>query len=398
VKLTKIWIAAVITTLFLALYAQAADKENVIYLFDHASGSSEPAGGLFLDSSGNLYGVDDRGILFELSPGGAEGWNYSQLAASNCGYPTGPVVRDNAGNFYAGDYFGEICEFSPGSGSWSSSVIYVLNSVSGYGPSNLLVDAAGNLYGVNGANGANGFGYVFELSPGSSGWTLTDLHDFEGTDGNASPSGLSAAGILGGLVMDASGNLYGVTWAGGGASSDGLVFKLANKAGVWTETVLHRFNGADGANPDASLLMDSAGNLYGTTAAGGTDGFGVVFEISLVAGKPLTHVLHNFTNANGDGAYPQSALIMDPSGNLYGTTSSGGGGGDCQVENDFGCGMAFKLSPEGQQWKESLLHVYKGLGDGSFPSGLVIDGSGNLYGEALGGGIFNQGLIFEIMP
>jgi uncharacterized repeat protein (TIGR03803 family) len=240
------------------------------------------------------------------------------------------------------------------------------------------------------------------LSPGSSGWSLTDLHDFNGRDGNASNSGNSAAGVLGGLIMDASGNLYGVTFSGGSSSACssgcGVVFKLTNKSGAWTETVLHSFNGANGAEPGAALTMDAAGNLYGTTTAGGSAGFGVVFKISLVSGKPVARVLHNFTNAGGDGAYPQSALVIDAANNLYGTTLAGGGASSCQVELDSGCGMAFRLSPVGNQWKESLLHAFKGRGDGAFPGGLVMDGKGNLYDDAFVGGRYIQGLVFEIVP
>ena len=396
--------AALCLTSFLTI-AQAADKETVLYRFDHASGGSGPANGLYMDQSGNLFGLGLSGVFFELSPNGSGGWNYSELLASDCSYPTGPLVRDQAGNFYAANFFGTVYQFSPSSsGGWNESLVYDINNgVSGAGPSNLLVDAADNVYGTNGANGANGLGYVFQLSPNSSGgWSLTDLHDFNGTDGDASPSGMTASGILGGLTMDASGNLYGVTYAGGSnstcGSKCGVVFRLTNKSGIWTETVLHTFNGTDGSGPDAAMLLDAAGNLFGTTTGGGASGFGVVFEISLVSGKPLTHVIHSFTNANGDGAYPQAALIMDASGNLYGSTTSGGESFNCSVEQDNGCGTVFKLSPIGKQWKESLLHAFKGNGDGGFPSGVVLGTNGNLYGDGFTGGIFSQGVVFEIKP
>jgi len=403
-QLTKILGTIVLgATLFLALNAQADDKEKIIYNFQRASGGSGPAMGVYLDEAGNLFGLGNSGVFFELSPNGSGGWNYSELSTSNCGYPTGRLVRDHSGNFFAGDFFGDVCEFSPdGSGGWVASIISTINTVSGNGPSSLLVDAAGNLYGVSGANGANGFGYVFELSPTSGGWSLTHLHDFNGTDGNASNSGNSAAGVLGGLTMDGSGNLYGVTFSGGSSpacgSGCGVVFKLTNHSGVWTESVLHHFNGTDGAQPAAALTMDAAGNLYGTTTAGGSGGFGAVFKISFVSGKPVARVVHSFTNAGGDGAYPQSPLVIDAANNIYGTTMAGGGAASCQVELDSGCGMAFKLSPVGNQWKESLLHAFKGRGDGAFPGALVMDGKGNLYDDAFVGGRYIQGLVFEIVP
>jgi uncharacterized repeat protein (TIGR03803 family) len=396
-------ISALAVTLLLATFSIAADKESIIYSFDRASGGYASSAGLYIDSSGNLFGLGNSGVLFELSPDGSGSWTYTELSSTTCAYPTGPLVRDKAGNFYSANFFGSVYQFSEGAEGWVSTLIYQINDVSGFGPSSLLVDSTGNLYGVDGLNGANGFGYVFELSPTNAGtWSLTDLHDFNGPDGNASNSGNSASGELGGLIVDASGSLYGVTFSGGSnstcGSGCGVVFKLTKKSGAWTESVLHTFNGANGVNPDASLLLDAAGNLYGTTSAGGSAGFGVVFEIALVSGKPLTHVLHNFTNSGGDGAYLQAPLIMDAAGSLYGTTSSGGSIDECSVEQDQGCGMAFKLSPVGQQWKESLLHAFRVRGDGAFPSPLVADAAGHLYGDSAVGGREDLGVVFELFP
>jgi len=396
--------AALTTTLLVAICAYGIDKETVLYNFNSStSGGSGPFGGLVMDQSGNFYGIGLSGIFFELSPNGSGGWNYSDLYnCSSCSYPMGPLVMDHAGNFYTSNYFGDVFEFSPnGSGGWSESLVYNFNPQSrGTGPSNLLIDGGGNLYGVEVAGGAKGVGYVFELSPNSvGGWTLTDLHDFDGHDG---AGGAGAAGVVGGLIMDAAGSLYGTTFSGGGdtlcGGICGVVFKLTNNAGVWTETVLHSFNKTGGANPDAPLLMDAAGNLYGTTTTGGTDGFGVVFETSLVSGTWHTRVLYNFTNVGGDGAYPQSALIMDSVGNLYGTTESGGGSTNCSVETDNGCGTAFKLSRSGSNWKESILHAFQGKGDGGFPGAVILDSSGNLYSDAFVGGRYNLGVVFELSP
>jgi hypothetical protein len=176
------------------------------------------------------------------------------------------------------------------------------------------------------------------------------------------------------------------------------VFKLTNNSGVWSETVLHRFNGTDGSSPDAPLFMDASGNLYGTATNGGMAGFGTAFETSLVSGTWHTRVLYNFTNVGGDGAYPQSALIMDSAGNLYGTTESGGGSTNCSVETDNGCGTAFKLTRSGSHWKESILHDFKAEGDGGFPGALTLDASGNLYSDGFVGGRFNVGAVFELSP
>jgi hypothetical protein len=124
----------------------------------------------------------------------------------------------------------------------------------------------------------------------------------------------------------------------------------------------------------------------------------VVFETSLVSGTWHPRVLYNFTNVGGDGAYPQSALIRDAAGNLYGTTESGEGGTNCSVETDNGCGTAFKLSRSGSNWKESILHSFTGKGDGGFPAGVISDASGNLYSDAFVGRHYNSGAIFELSP
>jgi uncharacterized repeat protein (TIGR03803 family) len=309
---------------------------------------------------------------------------------------------DHAGNLYDSDFFGNVFEISPnGSGGWTAILIHTFaGGTDGSAPSPVILDGAGNLYGANANGGSSGLGYIFELSPGSGGgWSLTHLHDFGGSDG---AGGSGASGVVGGLVMDASGDLYGATYAGGGSTSCsggcGVVFKLTNNSGVWSETVLHRFNGTDGASPDAPLFMDAAGNLYGTATNGGTAGFGTVFEISQVSGTWHTRVLYNFTNVGGDGAYPQSALIMDAAGNLYGTTESGGGSTNCSVETDNGCGTAFKLTRSGSHWKESILHDFKAEGDGGFPGALIFDASGNLYSDGFVGGRYNIGVVFELSP
>ncbi|MGH9206790.1 MAG: choice-of-anchor tandem repeat GloVer-containing protein, partial [Acidimicrobiales bacterium] len=239
-------------------------------------------------------------------------------------------------------------------------------------------DSSGNLYGTTGSGGASNDGVVFKLTPGG---TETVLHSFAG---GASDGSLPAAG----LIADSSGNLYGTT-SEGGASNNGVVFKLSPDG---TETVLHTFAGgsSDGANPRAGLIADSSGNLYGTTGSGGASNDGVVFK--LTPGGTET-VLHTFMGG-GDGAFPLAGLIADSSGNLYGTTESGGGTG-CIA--GFGCGTVFKLSPGGT---ETVLYSFKGgPSDGAQPfAGLYADSSGNLYGTTSGGGASRWGTVFKLSP
>jgi uncharacterized repeat protein (TIGR03803 family) len=390
--------ATILPAVFLlAVCAYASGGETVLHSFNpNNHGAEQPTGGLLMDAEGNLYGGTQTGGIFEFSPNGSGGWNYTLLCSCSS-YPAvfGSLAMDQAGNLYGSTFQGFVVKYSPGRSNWTATEIYSF----GDGMSSpVIIDAAGNLYGIA-ASGVNGF--VYELSPSGSTWALDVLHDFNGTDGTETAA-YSAGGMLGGLMMDGSGNLYGTTWTGGTlskcTSGCGVVFELKKDSGAWTETVLHRFSGSDGMNPDATLLMDAAGDLYGTTAAGGKNGYGVVFETSLSSGKWQTTVLHNFSSAKGDGAYANSSVAMDAAGNLYGATYSGGGSSQCDVENDVGCGAIFKLTKKDGGWTESILHDFSGKGDGAFPGTLTLDADGNLYGVGQSGGAYFGGLFFKVVP
>jgi uncharacterized repeat protein (TIGR03803 family) len=252
------------------------------------------------------------------------------------------------------------------------------------------MDATGNLYGTARAGGASincpgGCGIVFKLSKSGN---ETVLHSFAGppTDGE---------GPEGGLMMDTAGNLYGTT-LGGGAYGGGTAFKIDTSG---NETVLYSFNAyaTDGRGPYAGLIMDTAGNLYGTTELGGassncTFGCGTVFKLDASGNETL---LYSFAGPPNDGATPTAGLIMDKAGNLYGTTAYGGPGiMTCSLGP--GCGTVFKLDTSGN---ETVLHEFTGLGtviDGVFPwGGLTMDTEGNLYGTSLYGGTSGQGTVFK---
>ena len=241
----------------------------------------------------------------------------------------------------------------------------VLHSFSGSDGANpfqsVNMDALGNLYSTTINGGAYGNGTVFKLDPFGH---QTVLYSFMGgTDGQWPYAG---------VIMDASGNLYGTTHSGG-TYGNGTVFRLDP---VGNETVLHSFSGSDGSVPLGPLLMDRAGNLYGTTYVGGTYGDGAVFKLDTSGNET---VLYNFTGPDGEGPY--AGVIMDASGNLYGTTSKGGGSSNC---GGAGCGTVFKLDTSGH---ETVLHSFSGS-DGWAPYGnLIMDRKGNLYGTTgLGGG------------
>jgi uncharacterized repeat protein (TIGR03803 family) len=250
--------------------------------------------------------------------------------------------------------------------------------------SSLILDAQGNLYGTTMIDGAYSYGTVFKISPQGK---ETVLHSFRGTGGDG-------ANPVAPLIMDAAGNLYGTTEYGGlyscGPDGCGTVFKI-DPAGK--ETVLYRFTGipnVDGMNPEQGLVLDSRGNLYGTTFQGGTydtngNSYGIVFKIT-PAGKET--VLHSFNPYNGlyDGMWPLGgSLIRDSAGNLYGTTYFGGLGS---------LGTVFKLDPHRQM---SILYSFFGGGDGMYPYGsLVRDPAGNLYGVTYFGGAFEGGTVFKL--
>jgi len=278
------------------------------------------------------------------------------------------------------------------SGAWAASeqVLYSFASPSGWGPQSALIfDGAGNLYGTTTSGGdyqacpAAGCGVVFELTPTSGGvWKETVLHTFRGTDGSAPWTG--------NLIFDGGGNLYGTTMAGG-AHNLGVVFELTpNNGGGWTETVLHSFSGNDGEYPYAGVIMDGTGNLYGTTSLGGTHSGGVAFELMADSTGWKYKVLHSFNN---HGRRPEAGLVLDPAGNLYGTTEFGG---------RVGSGLVFELTPNASGvWNEVVLYEFQGTRragkDGRYPGALIFDGQGSLYGTTiLGGPHHNRGMIFKL--
>ena len=229
------------------------------------------------------------------------------------------------------------------------------------------------MYGTASQGGVNGGGIVFELVNSSGSYTEQVLYSFSNTGGDGySPTA--------GLIRDSAGNLYGTTNYGG-AQSFGTVFELVNNAGSYSEQVLYSFAGglSDGSYPNSPLIRDSAGNLYGTTQNGPPNTFGTVFELVNNSGVYSEQILHAFTNTGGDGAYPTSAaLVRDSSGNLYGTAGSGGAGS---------VGIVFELVNSSGSYTEQVLHTFTNLnGDGSYPQGgLIQDSAGILYGTTLEG-------------
>lgn len=262
----------------------------------------------------------------------------------------------------------------------------------------LIADQAGNLYGTARVGGQGGGGVVFELTPPSVAggrWTETVLYSFPSRgDGDDFP--------MGGLTFDAAGNLYGTTADGG--TGYGSAFELSPPAisgGAWTLTTLHQFaGGSDGEDPVTGVILDSNGNVYGTTYYGGAANIGTVFELTppAVQGEAWTEtLLHTFAESNGfypGGAYPNGGLLLSPEGALLGTTSRGG-----DADSN---GVVFKLVPPatGQTtWREEVLHTFTGGSDGASPFGdLALASGGSFYGVATNGGFKNYGTIYQMTP
>jgi uncharacterized repeat protein (TIGR03803 family) len=405
----------------------AAQAEKVLYSFSgtNLGSGSDPAAGLIFDAAGNLYGTTEYGgdlsscsgigcgTVFELSPRAGGAWTETVLHSfniTNGASPLAGVIFDSSGNLYgttAGgggrSAAGTVFELSPkAGGGWTETVLHEFNNDGDASNprAGLIFDASGNLYGTTFGGGKYGGGTVFELSPNADGgWTEAILYNFN-------EKGNSGAGPEAGLISDSSGNLYGTT-SGAGKYGYGTVFELSPEAdSSWTATILHSFDVEDGLKdgtyPMAGLTFDAAGNLYGTTYSGGEYNGGTVFELSPRAGGGWTEtILHSFnveTQGPEDGLYPLAGLTFDAAGNLYGTTQQGGNLNYCTQAN--GCGTVFELSPiAGGGWTERVLHSFN-ITDGNYPSaGLVFGASGNPYGTTFSGGPEDDyGTVFEIIP
>src|SRR3984885_2741843 len=310
---SRFFLAALVAVILtLAAGAWAVDTQSTIYTFESRTDGASPMSGVIADGAGNLYGTTTAGggactaitkkgcgTVFGLSPASGGTWTETILHAftggTSDGYSPQGLVFDASGNLYGitgaggtgtvcigGAGCGVIYELSPSSGgTWTETILYnFTGGTDGNEPwGSLVIDASGNLYGVTRAGGANLDGNIFELSPGSSGWTFTTLHSFATTGGYEPDSG---------VTLDAAGNLYGTTLRGGdetgtwGCSAGcGVVYRLGNSSTGWRYSQIYVFHGPGGYEPVSGVALDSAGNLYGTTFAGGTPtccGFGVVFK------------------------------------------------------------------------------------------------------------------------
>ena len=340
---------------------------NPLYNFTGGSDGSQPYDGVIFDQAGNLYGTTTYGGLPECGgyPGCGTVFNVKPPGIP-CATALCPGTETVLHTFTAGS-----------DGDYP------------YNVGNLIFDQAGNLYGTTSNGGlpgvCDGFGCgtVFKLSPSGSGWTESILYSFTG--------GSDGGGPASGLIFDQAGNLYGTTQGGGSGSCTGgcgTVFKLSPSGSGWTESVLYSFTGGDdGYSPVAGLILDSSGNLYGATVFGGEGGGGTVFELTPSGGSWTLQTLHSFAELSG----PQANLVMDSVGNIYGTNFGAFGGGEVFKLAPSGGGWTYTSLHN--------FCTEPNCTDGGFPaSNVIFDTSGNLYGIASSGGADGNGVVWEITP
>lgn len=409
--------------------AAHAGKFKVLHSFGnetHRDGSN-PQSALVMDAAGNFFGTainggKEFGTVFELERKENGKFKYKTIyrfcESGICGQsPSGPLIVDTQGNLY-GTAKNLVFKLSPRPDQrlWSEQILYRFcsqqNCTDGSGPTTGLTyagaivgelfDGQSPLYGTTEAGGANGGGIVFELENTGGVWNETVLYDFCSEGGEKCLDGKVPRS---GLLFDAEGNLFGTTFQGGGnnvgndTNGAGVVFQLTpGDGGIWTQSVLYRFCSLvrckDGANPEGELLQDAAGTFFGTTLNGfkcAPDelfGCGTVYQLRRNGANWEESILYVFCSQNDckDGQSPEAGLMLDASGELYGTARFGGGNNIDQF--GMGGGVVFSLGNSSYQ----IVHRFCSLADcadGEYPATeLIQDASGALYGATTQGGDF----------
>lgn len=393
-----------------------AQNLTTLYSFGAVPGDGvDPQAGVAFDPSGNLYGTaavggigGANGIVYELSPPAQPGNPWTESIPSRFhGSPDGKVpecrlIVTSTGRLFGttlqggANNMGAAIELLPPpapGGRWKEQVIYSFGGVSkdGLNPNQGLLQANHNLFGVTSAGGANNRGTVFQLTPGpdpKGPWLETTLYSFAAGGDAAFPSSE--------LVIDKNGNLYGTTTLGG-TNNMGAVYEVSpptSPGAPWTEAVIFSFNGTDGTLPSGRLLLDASGNLFGTTDGGGAGAEGTVFQLTppVKVGDPWTEsVLYSFSGGV-DGSNPAAGVVMDKKGRLFGTAQHGGTG------NPKVGGVVFELDPPivpGGPWTETVLHSFSGA-DGFLPTSLLALRPDGIYGTTAQGGLFGTGTVFVL--
>lgn len=407
------WMPALFCALALvAARPLQAQSLRVLHTFTGGQDGATPYSGLTLDRAGNVYGTTAEGAnqsclggcgtVFRISPSGILTSLY-RFNGNDGDFAEANVTIASDGTLYGTTEFGgvygagNVYRLQPparalgnATGQWNETVLYTFGPIGNglgvepwYG--SLVFDHAGNLYGTASAGGVGpcatgGCGTVYELAPSEGAWTYSVLYHFTcGTDG-ATP--------FSGVILDPAGQLYGTT-DGNSRCDYGTVYQLVRTGLTWTANTLHQFEAQDdGAQPVGGLVMDAAGNLYGAAAYGGSGGGGVVYELS-PTGNGWTFIVV-YSLAGGPGGGSSSPLTIDAAGNLYGTA---------EYDGAYYDGSVFKLTRTNGNWTYTDLHDFTGGADGANPVGaMALDADGNLYGTSSLGGTSNKGVAWEITP
>ncbi len=390
--------AIVVTFLTVSLFTSPAQAQtfNVIYSFNQDTIGAVPNAGVTLDGHGNVYGTNyfygvGYGTVYMLTYRNgiwAPTVLYQFHSGTDGAFPASRVVFGPDGALYGttSEGGGSGCN-AHGCGTvfrlsppptvcktslcpWIETVLYrFTGGADGAIPEygDLIFDSAGSIYGTTSGDNAN-FGSVYKLSRSGGVWTETTLWSFTGGNDGFFPEA--------GVVFDGAGNLYGSMETG--------IFELSPSGGGWTETVIHGFNGMmEGLVTECGVVFDRAGNLYGGTAVEGPEGDGSIFQLTPSGQSWNLQVIH------AGGALVGTNLNFDAAGNLYGTRAT----------DQSALGEAFKMSLVDGSWTYTLLHSFSGQGEGATPyDGMVMDSNGNLWGTTSGGGVHNYGLVYEITP
>jgi uncharacterized repeat protein (TIGR03803 family) len=421
----QIFVAIATFLLCASVTIASAQTESVIHSFDSEDGG-EPLAGLIADQSGALYGTTSfdgptsQGVVYKLTPPSAPGgaWTesilYAFLGTSDGSEPRSNLLMDSAGAIYGttvseGTFnCGTFFQLLPptGGGQWTENTLHAFSCYQGEFqslPGNVILNQnTGTFYGVVQLGGTYAGGYVYELAPSAGGtWNYTVLHNFnldESAPGYANGCEPSS------MVPGPNGVLYGTANECGVAG--GTIFKLTppTTGTNWNFTLLYTFGdlptSANGYGPNG-LVIGKNGVLYGTTAYGGSAGFGIVYSLTPDnTGPPWTEtIVHSFTGGPGDGNLPLSGVILGPAGTLYGATG-GGGLSNNTCQNFSGCGTVFQLTPSGGGWRETILHSFSPTGgDAINPNaGPLLQSFGNLYGATYAGGAGNVGTVYTVHP
>jgi uncharacterized repeat protein (TIGR03803 family) len=406
--------------------ATPAWQETVLHSFGGLDGAAA-SDGLIAGKAGAFYGTTlfgggssgGAGTVFKLAPQGL-GYAESVLYSFRGGYdgstPEGIVLRDGVlygVTFAGGDPsgngglgWGTIFKLSLGKSGYTESVLYRfrggLDAWEPLGP--IVLDKAGNIYGASAFGGSRNDGAVFKLTPGKSGYTESLLYSFPGGSGGILPEA--------GVTIDKHGSIYGTTMYGGSYAGFcdggcGTVYKLKLAKSSYSEGVIFTFDGLDGDLPDGAVTVDErSGAVFGTTFWGGTKRVGTFFKLTPNGSSYSERVLHSFT-AKADGFLPEGTPLLEPDGTVYGTAALGGGG--C---HGIGCGVVFELAPSGARYSFHVVYDFRRPIHGAEPeqTNLLSDESGAIYGATRSGGTQTNcadggpggakgcGVVFKIRP